>query len=184
LRQYETTFVVDAHLQDEQIEKTIEKFIKLIESDGGKVIDVDRWGKRRLAYEINKKQYGFYTCVQFTAEADFIKKWEKEFQLDEAVLRTLTILVPKAALKEAEKRAARKLSEQENDSADDPDEDDFEGSSEDESKDSEDLDEKDSSEEGVHEELKQEDEAPSQKEEDIPQKAEEETSADAEEKKE
>jgi small subunit ribosomal protein S6 len=111
LRQYETTFVVDAHLSNEQIESTIDKFTKFIEKNGVKIKNVDRWGKRRLAYEINKKQYGYYVYVRFEAEGTFIKTLERHYKLDEAILRYLTVLVPTVLLKEEERREKVKARE-------------------------------------------------------------------------
>ena len=52
VRQYETTFIADSHLPNEQIEATINKTVQLIEKNGGKIHLVERWGKRRLAFEI------------------------------------------------------------------------------------------------------------------------------------
>ena len=57
IREYETTFIVDSLLQEDQINATIEKTKSFIEKKGGKIKNIDRWGKRRLAYEIAKKQY-------------------------------------------------------------------------------------------------------------------------------
>lgn len=99
VRQYETTFIVDAHLPTEQIDKSIEKITAFIEKHKGKVKDVNRWGKRRLAYEISKKQYGYYVYVRFEAEGTFIIEFENEFKLDSSVLRMLTVLIPKSVLK-------------------------------------------------------------------------------------
>jgi len=113
LRDYETTFVIDAHLQDEAIEKSVDKFLKFIENSGGKLGLIDRWGKRRLAYEIRKKQYGFYVCARYQADGSFIQNLEREFQLDEDVLRSLTILVPKSVLKD-EKNNPRPVKAEEN----------------------------------------------------------------------
>ena len=109
IQQYETTFILDAHLPEEQIEKAIERITKLIETYGGKVKHVDRWGKRRLAYEINRKQYGYYVYFRFEAEGDSIIKLERECKLDEVILRFLTILVSKIALKQEEKKKSDAL---------------------------------------------------------------------------
>ena len=112
MRQYETTFIVDAHLSDDQIEKTIDKLKKFVEDAGARIDHIDRWGKRRLAYEIAKKQYGYYVFVRFKAEETFVKELEREDKLDDAVLRYLTVLVPKTALKE-EARLKEKEKEKE-----------------------------------------------------------------------
>ena len=104
LRQYETTFIVNVHLEDEQINKTIEKYTKFIENKGGKVKSVDRWGKHRLAYEIAKKQYGYYVYIRFDAVGSIIRELEREFKLDDSILRYLTVLVPKAAIQKEMKQ--------------------------------------------------------------------------------
>ncbi|MCD6116085.1 30S ribosomal protein S6 [bacterium] len=110
MRQYETTFIIDTHLPDEAIEKTIEKYKNFITGDNGVVNNIDRWGKRRLAYEIKKKQYGYYVCLRFEAEGSFIEKLAKEFKLDDSILRYLTLLVPKSLLQEEARQKARKES--------------------------------------------------------------------------
>jgi len=99
LRDYETTIVVDAHLPGEQVDTTITKYTKLIEDQKGKVKFIDRWGKRRLAYEIAKKQYGYYVYIRFEADGSFIKELEREYKLDDSVIRYLTVLIPKVVLK-------------------------------------------------------------------------------------
>ncbi len=104
LREYETTFIIDAHLPVAQIDAIIEKVTKHIENNGGKVRLVDRWGKRRLAYEIAKKQYGYYVYIRFAAKGSFIKELEREFKLDDSILRFLTVLVPKVVLKAEKQR--------------------------------------------------------------------------------
>lgn len=106
-RQYETTFVIDAHLSGEQVDTTITKYTQFIEKNKGKVEHIDRWGKRRLAYEIAKKQYGYYVYVRFEADGSFVKEFERELRLDDSILRYLTVLVPKLIEK---KKVDRELS--------------------------------------------------------------------------
>lgn len=110
MRQYETTFIIDTHLPDEAIEKTIEKYKNFISNSSGLVNNIDRWGKRRLAYAIKRKQYGYYVCLRFEAEGSFIEKLGKEFKHDDTILRHLTLLIPKALLQEEAKQKARKES--------------------------------------------------------------------------
>ena len=80
------------------------KYQKFIETQGGKVKLLDRWGKRRLAYEVAKKQYGYYVYIRFEAEGAFILELEREYKLDDAILRYLTVLVPKVVLNKEEKK--------------------------------------------------------------------------------
>jgi small subunit ribosomal protein S6 len=99
VRQYESIFIVDSHLPNEQIEACIVKHTQLIEKSGGKIKLIDRWGKKRLAFEIAKKQYGFYVYVRFESEGKFCQELNRSFKLDDTVIRFLTVAVPKAALK-------------------------------------------------------------------------------------
>ena len=106
VRQYESIFIVDSHLPNEQIEACIVKHTQLIEKSGGKIKLIDRWGKKRLAFEIAKKQYGFYVYVRFEGEGKLCQELNRSFKLDDAVIRFLTVAVPKAALKaETEQKA-------------------------------------------------------------------------------
>jgi len=98
LRQYETIFIVNVQLEEDQINKTIEKYTKFIDNHDGKVKSLDRWGKHRLAYEIAKKQYGYYVYVRFETKGSTIRELEREFKLDDSILRYLTVLVPKPAI--------------------------------------------------------------------------------------
>ena len=100
IREYETTFIVDSLLQEDQINATIEKTKSFIEKKGGKIKNIDRWGKRRLAYEIAKKQYGYYIYMRFQSEGSVIKDLEHHYKLDDSVLRHLTVLVPKIMIKQ------------------------------------------------------------------------------------
>ncbi len=100
MKPYETTFIIDAHLPTEKVDATAEKLINFIEKGGGKILHTDRWGKRRLAYEIDKKQYGYYVYVRFNAEPAFLKELDKMYKLDETILRHLTTVVPPSVVKE------------------------------------------------------------------------------------
>jgi small subunit ribosomal protein S6 len=108
IREYETTFIVDSLLPEEQINTTIDKIKDFIEKNGGKISQIDRWGKRRLAYEIAKKQYGYYVYIRFQYEGALIKELEREYKLDESIIRYLTVLIPKIILKnESESKKAQ-----------------------------------------------------------------------------
>jgi len=100
IRQYETTFIVDAHLSTDEIEKVVLKYTQLMEKSKGKIKLIDRWGKRRLAYEIAKKQYGYYVYVRFEAEGTVVEALEKDFKLDDLILRYHVLRVPTIVIKE------------------------------------------------------------------------------------
>lgn len=118
IRQYETTFIIDAHLSTEDIEQNISKTAGIIEKNKGKIELIDRWGKRRLAYEIGKKQYGYYVYIRFEAEGTVVEALEKDFKLDDNILRYLVLRVPKVVInEELRKKEARSKSEEESDAS-------------------------------------------------------------------
>lgn len=90
-RAYETIFVLDETLGDEAIEALTAKFKSLIESNGT-IDNVDVWGKRRLAYEINDKTEGYYVLVNFTSGTEFPKELERVYRITEGVLRSIVIV--------------------------------------------------------------------------------------------
>jgi small subunit ribosomal protein S6 len=107
LRLYETTLVIDSLLKSDDIERTIRNLKEFISNNGGEVVRVEEWGKRRLAYEIEKKQYGYYVYIRFQAPPNLPKLLEREYRLNDNILRYLTVLVdPKLLLKEERQKAA------------------------------------------------------------------------------
>ena len=99
LKKYELTFIVDAQLEQQKIDELVEHVEKLISGNNGKVIKVDHWGKRRLAYEIKRKQYGHYIYFLFESDGSNIKSIEHDLNFNESVLRFLTVKLSKQALK-------------------------------------------------------------------------------------
>ncbi|HOT98847.1 MAG TPA: 30S ribosomal protein S6 [bacterium] len=106
MRKYETIIVIDSLLKLEEIEGIINKYERFISANGGRVETIDRWGKRRLAYEIKKRQYGFYVLIRFDAPPAMIKQLDREYRLNEFLLRTMTTLMEKRALKALAKQYA------------------------------------------------------------------------------
>lgn len=98
LRQYETTCVIDSLMRTEEIEDTIRRYQRFISANGGEIKRIERWGKRRLAYEIRKRQYGFYVYFRYQAPPTIVAALEREFRLDESILRYLTVQLSKRAL--------------------------------------------------------------------------------------
>ena len=68
MRQYELMVILDPELDDRTVQPSLERFLKVVTTDGGSVDNVDIWGRRRLAYEIKKKAEGIYAVVNFTSE--------------------------------------------------------------------------------------------------------------------
>jgi small subunit ribosomal protein S6 len=97
-RQYETTFIVNASLDDVQVDGVIGRVQETITKNGGTIASVNKWGRKRLAYTINKRTNGFYVNVEFEAPGTLLTPLERSFQLDEMILRHLTIALDKKAI--------------------------------------------------------------------------------------
>ncbi len=100
---YETIFILDSLMQTKEIDSAIERFSEILKSKGCKIRKEERWGKRRMAYEIQKKQYGFYGSIEFEGEGDVIRELENEYNFNDKVLRYLTYRYDKSKLKAMEK---------------------------------------------------------------------------------
>jgi small subunit ribosomal protein S6 len=98
-RMYETTFIVNASLDDTQVDSVIGRVQDTITKNGGSITATNKWGRKRLAYSINKKTNGFYVNVEFDAPGTVLALLERSFQLDEMILRYLTIVLDRKALK-------------------------------------------------------------------------------------
>ena len=90
INSYETLFIIDAQLSDEEIKAVAEKFIARIEKNGT-VKEVNEWGKRRLAYPINDKNEGYYVLVNFEADGEFPAELERRFSINENIMRSIVI---------------------------------------------------------------------------------------------
>jgi small subunit ribosomal protein S6 len=99
LVRYETIFVLDNNAEKDSL---VDKFVEKFKSLGAEIVNVDRWGKKRFAYEIDKRQYGDYTAVEFMAAGDVVKSIEREYRLNESVLRFLTYKISKHQLRQRE----------------------------------------------------------------------------------
>ena len=114
MRQYELMVILDPELDDRTVQPSLERFLKVVTTDGGSVDNVDIWGRRRLAYEINKKTEGIYAVVNFTATSEATQELDRQLKLNEQIMRTKVLraeeaIAQVAAEKErAEAKAARK----------------------------------------------------------------------------
>ncbi|QOJ30574.1 MAG: 30S ribosomal protein S6 [Ignavibacteriales bacterium] len=110
IHQYESTIIVNAALEDDQIEALVTKVKDFIENHGGTIVDLDRWGRKRLAYQINKSKIGYYAVYRFSAPTELISQLERLYRLDEQIIRFLTVKLDKFAiayLDEAQTRRAQ-----------------------------------------------------------------------------
>src|SRR5579862_342189 len=88
MRHYEVLIILDPNLEERTVQPSIDQFLKVVTTGGGKVDKVDIWGKRRLAYQIEKKSEGIYAVVDLTAEPGTVQELDRQLNLNEAVLRT------------------------------------------------------------------------------------------------
>jgi small subunit ribosomal protein S6 len=88
---YETTFIVNAALEDAAIEPIVNNTVEFIRNNGGSIITMDKWGRRRLAYPIQKKHNGYYVYVMYDAPPTLLPQLERYFQLEENILRHLSL---------------------------------------------------------------------------------------------
>ena len=91
MRKYETIFILHPSLDEEAVKANIEKFKGVIENGGGKVENVDFWGKRKLAYEIAKVNEGFYTLINFEANTELPKELDRVFRITDGVIRHIVV---------------------------------------------------------------------------------------------
>jgi small subunit ribosomal protein S6 len=114
MHQYELMVILDPEIDERTVAPSLDKFLNVIRNDGGTIDKVDIWGRRRLAYEINKKAEGIYAVVDFTANADATAELDRQLKLSEAVMRTKVLRAEEAiaqvaaASKLAAEKAARK----------------------------------------------------------------------------
>ena len=93
MNKYELIYVIDTAMEETARNELIARFHGMIEQAGGKVEKVEEWGKRRLAYTINYKTEGYYVLVNFTANAELPREIERVMQINESILRYLTVKV-------------------------------------------------------------------------------------------
>ena len=112
--QYELMVILDPEIDERTVAPSLDKFLNVIRADGGTIDNIDTWGRRRLAYEINKKTEGIYVVVNFTANSSATVELDRQLSLSEAVMRTKVLRAEEgfaqvaAAKKIADEKAARK----------------------------------------------------------------------------
>ncbi len=115
MRFYETIFIVKSDLAEEALAERVAWATDILTSNGAQIVNVEEWGKKRLAYQVKKQRYGLYVLLHYEAEPKVVIELERNFKLSEDVLKHLTVrlegkLVEKAraaAVKAAEEAARR-----------------------------------------------------------------------------
>lgn len=110
---YESGVIINATLDDTQIDAIVAKIKELIAANGGELNNTDLWGRKRLAYMIQKQKIGYYAFFRFEAPSEFILKLERMYKLEENILRFITLKLDKYALAELEKQSANQAAKAE-----------------------------------------------------------------------
>ena len=103
MRIYENLFIVKPDATEEEIDHLIEQMSKNITTAGGTVDKVEKWGKRRLAYRVEKQREGYYVLLTFTADASVVREFERRMLVQDAIIKFLTVRIDET-LKRIEKR--------------------------------------------------------------------------------
>ena len=97
MRPYEVVVIINSSLEDQQIQGIVTKTTDAVKAGGGTVGRIERWGRRKLAYEITKKTDGYYVIIEINADPASISELDRGLQLTDDVLRHKIIQVPAAA---------------------------------------------------------------------------------------
>lgn len=114
MRIYEELFIVKPDAPEEEIDQFIEQMKTVVTSAGGSVDKTDKWGKRRLAYKVDKYREGFYVLFQFNAAPETVKEFERRLRVSDLVIKFLTVRIDQTLKrldkrkKDRDKRAHRK----------------------------------------------------------------------------
>jgi small subunit ribosomal protein S6 len=109
-REYETVFVLNPAVDDAQVDAEVERIREFLTGKNGQVTEIQKWGRRKLAYEVGKNKEGIYTLIRFNSDSSVPAELERRYRLNENMLRFLTVVYEKpspAEIARAESAAAR-----------------------------------------------------------------------------
>ena len=107
LNTYELTYIINAAISDNQIQELVERVNKFITENGGEILEVDAWGNQRLSYPINKKRNGYYVNMYFKAPGEMIIRLERALEINENLLRYLTLRMDAKMIRHFEQRKSQ-----------------------------------------------------------------------------
>jgi small subunit ribosomal protein S6 len=88
MRRYEVMVILDPELEERTVAPSLDTLLNVVRQDGGTVEQLDVWGRRRLAYEIQRKSEGIYAVIDMTSTPEAVAELDRQLNLNEAVLRT------------------------------------------------------------------------------------------------
>jgi len=109
MKKYETVIVLVPEIEEQEQKTFTEKLSGILKENGGSVEKIDFWGKRKLAYPINKRTEGSYICMYYQADGERIKELERVLRVTESVLRYLTVRVEEKKIKRIKVKSQRTL---------------------------------------------------------------------------
>ncbi len=107
-KMYELTYILTPVLSDDQNNEVVTRINEIIESAGGKIVEVDVWGLRRLAYPVIKKRNGYYVNLYFEGQGTIVARLERALSIDDNVLRYLTLAMDKSMIEHYRRRKAKR----------------------------------------------------------------------------
>ena len=100
MREYESIFVLNPDVSDAQVDAEVDKIREFVSSKKGEITEVQKWGRRKLAYEIGKNREGNYTLIRFQSDSMVPQELERRYRLNENMIRFLTVLYEKPSIPE------------------------------------------------------------------------------------
>jgi small subunit ribosomal protein S6 len=91
MRRYESVWVVDGDLPDEEVKSAIDKYTRIITTQGGTLVGMEEWGRKKLAYKIKTASRGYYVLADFAAKPETVKELERNYRIDDRIIRYLTV---------------------------------------------------------------------------------------------
>ncbi len=106
MRRYETIFIASPVLTDEQVDELVRNFEGIIAEQGGELLKTDKWGRKKLAYEVQKFSEGYYTLFEMNAGSNLIAELERRFRNNDSVIKFLSVRMDEQA-KAADRQKVR-----------------------------------------------------------------------------
>lgn len=91
MRDYEVMYIINPELDEEQTTAVLDKFKGIVENNGGEIVKLDKWGKRRLAYEIKRKREGFYVLMNIKGTPEIVHELDRVFKITDEIMKHMIL---------------------------------------------------------------------------------------------